>query len=254
MFLPKKESKISRVCKPLKTIFAFVLGLLLPSVFLIGNSPAYGQSKTDTLTYTVKPGDHLMKIAVNHGSPNFWIDIYEANADQIEDPNLIYPEQQFIIPSSIVESPKFIGKYKHPKNTDSLEDQDQLKKFREAFTKLIEEETQPSKKQNPQSNGLEFGGLVIDETRSKLGKDFFNIFYRYWEAPTKAPNFMLAISEKPLPSIGTIVTVKLDNQAVYQSRLQPRYEKIEEQAKQAVAISYRSLQQKLQTETQLIQY
>jgi len=252
MFLPKKKSKIYRIFKSPKRVFAFVLGLLLFVVFLIGSSPAHGQSKTDILTYAVKPGDNLIKIGVHFGTPNFWIEIYEANAEQIDNPDLIYPGQKLIIPASVTQSQKFVGSYSN--SIDSLEAKDRLEKFRKAFSTLIGKQKQAPQEPEQHSNGLEFGGLVIDETRSKLGKDFFSIFYRYWEAPSNAPNFMLAISEKPLPSLGTLVTVKLDNQAVYQSRLQPRYEKIEEQAKQAVAMSYRSLQQKSQTANQLIQY
>lgn len=246
----KKERGVSRSFGSQRGFFLLVLVALVVTVLLTGYQPAFGQQKPDLPVYVVKPGDYLIKIGVNFGSPNFWDDIYEANKDQIDDPDLIYPDQRFIIPRSVTESPKFTGVEAEGGARDSVQAKADLEKFRKAFAKLVDNQ----KKQKPRGNGLEFGGLVIDETRSKLGKDFFTIFYRYWESPSHAPNFMLAITEKPLPSLGTLVTVKLDNQPVYQSRLQPRYEAIEEQAKTAVAISYRRLQQKLQTANQLIQY
>lgn len=46
--------------------------------------------------YTVKPGDHLTKIAEEYGTS--WPKIYEANKHQIKDPDLIYPGQEFTIP------------------------------------------------------------------------------------------------------------------------------------------------------------
>jgi len=50
-------------------------------------------------TYTVKAGDSLSKIAAHHGGGLTWQDIYEANKDQISDPNMIHPGQELRIPS-----------------------------------------------------------------------------------------------------------------------------------------------------------
>jgi nucleoid-associated protein YgaU len=52
-------------------------------------------------SYTVVPGDWLIKIS---GKPRIyndrtsWRRIYEANLDKIRDPNLIFPDQIFLIP------------------------------------------------------------------------------------------------------------------------------------------------------------
>ena len=49
----------------------------------------------------VVPGEDLSKIASyaeNYGDPFQWTKIYEANKNQIEDPNTIYPEQILVIP------------------------------------------------------------------------------------------------------------------------------------------------------------
>ncbi|NIG52205.1 LysM peptidoglycan-binding domain-containing protein [Chitinophaga sp. Cy-1792] len=47
--------------------------------------------------YVVKAGDNLSKIAKNYPGIS-WKDIYEANKDQIKDPNLIHPGQKLKIP------------------------------------------------------------------------------------------------------------------------------------------------------------
>jgi nucleoid-associated protein YgaU len=47
-------------------------------------------------TYTVQKGDNLSKIAKRYGLK--WRDIYEANRDRIENPDLIYPDQKLRIP------------------------------------------------------------------------------------------------------------------------------------------------------------
>jgi nucleoid-associated protein YgaU len=50
-------------------------------------------------TYTVKAGDSLSKIAKHeYGDAAQWKKIYEANKDQIKNPDLIHPGQTFRIP------------------------------------------------------------------------------------------------------------------------------------------------------------
>ena len=50
-------------------------------------------------TYTVVAGDSLSKIAKRfYGDANQWRRIFEANRDQIENPDLIHPGQVFRIP------------------------------------------------------------------------------------------------------------------------------------------------------------
>jgi nucleoid-associated protein YgaU len=57
------------------------------------------QAATSTIeTYTVKAGDSLSKIAANYPGIS-WKAIYEANKDQISNPDLIHPGQVLKIPS-----------------------------------------------------------------------------------------------------------------------------------------------------------
>jgi nucleoid-associated protein YgaU len=52
-------------------------------------------------TYVVVSGDSLSKIAKRqYGDMNQWPRIYEANRDQIKDPDLIHPGQRLKIPRS----------------------------------------------------------------------------------------------------------------------------------------------------------
>lgn len=47
-------------------------------------------------TYTVESGDNLSKIAEKYGTT--WQAIFDANRDQINDPDLIHPGQELKIP------------------------------------------------------------------------------------------------------------------------------------------------------------
>lgn len=49
-------------------------------------------------TYTVVSGDTLSKIAQAHNVSGGWQSIYDANADKIADPTLIYPGQDIVLP------------------------------------------------------------------------------------------------------------------------------------------------------------
>jgi nucleoid-associated protein YgaU len=50
-------------------------------------------------TYTVKPGDTLSKIAKEHlGNANAYMDIFNANRDQLSDPDKIQPGQVLKLP------------------------------------------------------------------------------------------------------------------------------------------------------------
>ena len=50
-------------------------------------------------TYTVQSGDSLSKIAKQfYGDANAYMDIFNANKDQLNDPNKIFPGQQLVIP------------------------------------------------------------------------------------------------------------------------------------------------------------
>lgn len=64
-----------------------------------GGSSAVVGAGGGSQSYTVQSGDSLSKIAKQlYGDANQWKRIYEANRDQIHDPDLIQPGQTFNIP------------------------------------------------------------------------------------------------------------------------------------------------------------
>ena len=64
-----------------------------------GSSQLTSKEEQTMQTYTVVAGDSLSKIAKReYGDANAWNAIFEANKDQIKDPNLIHPGQKLKIP------------------------------------------------------------------------------------------------------------------------------------------------------------
>ncbi len=65
------------------------------------NVPDASAARQPAQTYTVVSGDSLSKISKRiYGDASKWKQIYEANADQIKNPDLIYPGQVLEIPSA----------------------------------------------------------------------------------------------------------------------------------------------------------
>lgn len=116
-----------------------------------------------------------------------------------------------------------------------------LEKFREAFESIVESEADSADERRLQQAEeqilLEIDGLVMDETRSKIGKDFYDVFYQRWQAPESASNFTIRISERPTPTLGSFVSVRVNDNLTFQYRLQPRYDIIETAAIYAVRMT-----------------
>jgi nucleoid-associated protein YgaU len=68
---------------------------------IVADIQAVGGAAAAETTYTVKAGDTLSKIARQHlGDANAYMAIFEANRDQLKDPDKIQPGQVLKIPQS----------------------------------------------------------------------------------------------------------------------------------------------------------
>lgn len=64
-----------------------------------GSSQLTSRDEHTQQSYTVEKGDSLSKIAKRvYGKASLWREIYEANKDNIKDPDLIYPGQVIRLP------------------------------------------------------------------------------------------------------------------------------------------------------------
>lgn len=88
---------------------------------------------------------------------------------------------------------------------------------------------------------IEIDGLIIDETITKMGHDFYEYFYSNWTAPEFSENYTIFIKEKPLPGLGTQVTLKINEDDVFIGRLQPRRQIIEANGDYAIQLCYQYL-------------
>ena len=98
---------------------------------------------------------------------------------------------------------------------------------------------------------FEIQGLIIDETRTKLGRDFYEIFFRKWIPPQNAgDDFIIKIKE--LPSFGRFarVTVEVSDHKLSERSLNPRIDIIELQANASIreARNYLSARSRLSSD------
>lgn len=223
------------------------------------------------IEYKVEMGDKLESIAEHFGSSEFASLIKSENMQAFNQSDSIHSEAVLKIPHKIyhfkdsqwsiqeVLKQPFCDNQKisslrgtlleslaQDQTTDTTET-DQLQEFRKAFESLIEKqrtsEQEEAQAQAEQQIFLELDGLVMDETRSKIGRDFYDIFFQQWVAPPNSNNFTIVISEQPTPSLGSMVSVTVNGEQIFRYRLQPRYEVIEQVATYAVRFTHNYMQE-----------
>ena len=103
-------------------------------------------------------------------------------------------------------------------------------------TQIIEEHLIPERPDR--SFELEVSQLVIDNTFSKAGNDFQQLFNQTWTwPPQQAGVFIITFAVRPSFLNSTVVEVSINELKVFESFLQPRYEIIEQTVNQAIAVT-----------------
>lgn len=108
----------------------------------------------------------------------------------------------------------------------------QTKPVPESLKKLFEQVVKQPAKSNDYE--IEIDGLLVDDTKTKAGKDFYDLFYSSWEAPSGAKNYTITVSEKPFRLSSTLIVVSINDTPVYQSVLQPRQDIVEGLSEDAI--------------------
>jgi nucleoid-associated protein YgaU len=95
----KSEADKDEIWNAIKTIPSWREDVVA-DIKVVGGGSASGGVAVATRTYTVKAGDTLSKIAKEHlGNANAYMKIFEANRDQLSDPDKIKPGQVLKIPA-----------------------------------------------------------------------------------------------------------------------------------------------------------
>lgn len=112
-------------------------------------------------------------------------------------------------------------------------DTTKIKPAPESLQKLLNQVLDQAKESNEQE--IEIDGLLVNETKTKTGEDFYDLFFTNWVAPAGAKNYTITIAEKPFRLTSTLIVVSINDTPVYQSILQPRQEIVEGLSEDAIS-------------------
>jgi len=76
-------------------------------------------------------------------------------------------------------------------------------------------------------------GLIIDKTRTKVGHDFYEIFYLKIQKMPGMEYFNIIVDEFVDPQFGSRISVSINEIVLYQNFVSSRFDDIEEKANEA---------------------
>lgn len=125
--------------------------------------------------------------------------------------------------------------YRNDENSDTgtrvAADEEMMNAFREAFEAVMQEDSNDDADPDHESQEGDtvelplmyrnVDGIVLDETRSKTGRDFYNAFYAAWSKNKGVENSIVRVAEKPGPGMVSIVFVEVNYEEIFELRLRP---------------------------------
>lgn len=136
-------------------------------------------------------------------------------------------------------------------------DADSLNYLPAGLQNLLETIVDETVEQSEEDISLEIDGIIVDQTRTKAGQDFYDQFFRNWEAPEEARDYSITIKEIPYRLRTTQIVISINDNEVFRSMLQPRNDYIKSLAEYGIMrceqflINYDEIMQQLGGEDQL---
>lgn len=90
---------------------------------------------------------------------------------------------------------------------------------------------------------LEVGGLLLDNTISRFGYEFYYQFSQFWPDIPNTDGINVQIKEQVVPRAGTKLTVTMDHQVIYITHLGRRQSPIKPRVEQAIYILIEAIAQ-----------
>ena len=118
--------------------------------------------------------------------------------------------------------------------------QRKLENLLQEVTSDVKQEEQPNA-DSIEDYQLEIDGLIIDETKTKIGRDFYDVFFTSWQRPQEIKGYTIYIYEMAHPRFGSWIWIDVDETTIYQNVLRPRYDVIEEAAQSGVVATLQFL-------------
>jgi len=127
----------------------------------------------------------------------------------------LFPNEKKIITTLKlnIEKDQELKIYLFIKNKDQLIAQDSIK---------INEINKMLKTSSLRETEIEIKGLVIENVKTKMGRDFYDFFYQKYNSSGAKYSSIIQINEKPsLGGRGSLVTVEMDNDKIFEFQARP---------------------------------
>ena len=126
--------------------------------------------------------------------------------------------------------------YKAPPVADTTHHQLSVQKTEEALRLLLRADSLLRAQVQP---GMEADaeGFVLDQTLTKPGRDFYELFYGTFQNNTGFHDYTIVLSERPIRGTSTLISMNVNDTELFEIPLPTRAEQIAETVEAAVEIA-----------------
>ncbi|MBB1140448.1 CsgE family curli-type amyloid fiber assembly protein [Myroides sp. WP-1] len=133
---------------------------------------------------------------------------------------------------------KLIGTARHVINETRNEDH-----IKETLTQQIEEEANKAKQEDIPYGQINFKGIVVDETKTKAGRDFYQLYYSNYLSSNINSEHIITITETITLGNNTKITLKTNQALIFEFFVRTQYDYLKSMSNTALTLTLRHLEQ-----------
>ena len=88
------------------------------------------------------------------------------------------------------------------------------------------------------SDGFELLGIISDDTKTKVGKDFYDLYYNYYNEYKINTRKIITLNEEFTFARNTKIIISIENEVVYEFLAKPDEEYLKEMAEESIYVTY----------------
>ncbi|MBQ0733499.1 CsgE family curli-type amyloid fiber assembly protein [Aquimarina celericrescens] len=134
------------------------------------------------------------------------------------------------------------------------EDDKIIAKDRFAFNEEVQREAEKVEAEDTSDDGVELKGIVIEETKTKPGRDFYEFFYNSYSLNQINGNKIVGVYETLSFGRTTILQVKIEDIVIHQFISKPDLEYLEQMSKIAVRKVFKYFKDLKKQKNDIFQY
>jgi curli production assembly/transport component CsgE len=99
----------------------------------------------------------------------------------------------------------------------------------------------PEENRKPVSALDQFDGVVIDQTITRAGKDFYQQFSMSWHDQPLSERYTISVKEQPSARFGSQIYIVFGSRRIFQGQMSPNRSQIKMLSDAAVEIAYKAV-------------